>query len=1145
MALATKGRRSRRLRRAPTAQQIPTPRRPRRRRRWVLAALLLLAVVLWFAPAIVAHTPLLGWILARATSDINGTVAVESASLGWLSPVAARGVEIRDTDGNPVLQAPKLVGNKRLAALLLNRSRLGHFRLDEPTLSVVLRQDGSNVEDVLANYLAPSDEPSRLNVSLEVVDGRVSLTDAVRRQTWQIDQLELSLSRSADADETLKLTTSAKVADPQHPGRLAAELTVHRHDAADQAAAGDDLILESDSLPLAMFQPLIARFVPQTRLSGRLSAKIHARFNAETAAEADVEAELTGQDVVLSTPSLGEDQLRLSRLQLGCQIARQDDRLEVKQSSLDCDLGTASMRGTVELGDGPAESLLAMAARQTYQIEGRVELARLAQMLPSTLRIRRQAEITSGRVQLALSSSRSMQGAHPTMVWQGRLEASDLKAVHGGRELTWEKPVLLTLAAHDGPQGPVVESLKCESDFLKLHAAGTPQKLAASATFDLNRLAEQLGQFVDLSGISLGGDGWAQFNWIRSDDRKFETDLELQLRDLRLAADQRQPWKEESLALRLSAGGQTDLGTDTQLHAASLELNTTTDHVAAQLTQPVLDLRGGGSWPVKLQAEGQLQGLPARIARWLGVQRQMPSGAYALAAEATASTGSVTVSRSKLTVRQFRLLTPSLKIEEPLVELALAGNWDRQQRRLKTEPVSLTSNSLSVQASRAVLEIVEEERLRLAAALKYRGNLKRLRQWVADPKSRSKWQITGEISGTATLESPRLATRAGGQIDAQLSNLVVVLPSGKRLQEPTVHLAARGDYEHQAKLLRLERLDVSSGALAARTATTIARPDEQTDLRLSGEIQYDLEKLARYWQPYTGSDVKLTGRGTSPVSYRGPLELAKAQAEAGLRWQRANVHGFQVGPGELKATLAKGILQAAPMDLAASGGRLLLAPRVRLAPGPTELSLPPGPLAKQVQITPAMCASALQYIAPVLAEVTSAQGSFSIDLDGCRIPLDDPARGELAGRFTIHSVQVGPGPLVRELAVLLGRPAPAQLRRESVVAFRMVGGRVYHQGLELAFPELTIRTYGSVGLDKTLAVMAEMPVPPKWLGNNVLGAALQNQTVRLPIGGTLSKPQIDRREMERISRQFLRNATRNVIEDELNRQLDRLFAPPR
>jgi hypothetical protein len=459
------------------------------------------------------------------------------------------------------------------------------------------------------------------------------------------------------------------------------------------------------------------------------------------------------------------------------------------------------------------------------------------------------------------------------------------------------------------------------------------------------------------------------------------------------------------------------------------------------------------------------------------------------------------------------------------------------------ESVSLASQSLSIQASPVVLDLPEQSSPRITASLKYQGNLRQMQRWITDLNRPGTWQMAGELSGTAELSQS--AGRTNGQLDAKVGNLDLTSSSGKRFQESQVHLVARGGYEHQAKILRLEHADLTADSLGGQADGQIAQADGQTDLQLAGQIRYDLEKLTGLCQPYVGSGVRIVGRGASPASYRGPPELAKAHADASVRWERVEAYGFQVGPGELKAALAGGVLQAEPLDLAVNGGRLLLAPRWRLAPGPTELSLPPGPVVKQVQITPAMCASALKYIAPVLADVSTAQGNFSIDLDGCRVPLDDPAKGELAGRFTIHSVQVGPGPLVRELAILLGRAAPANLRRESVVPFRMVGGRVYHQGLELIFPDLTIGTYGSVGLDQTLAIMAEMPVPPKWLGNNVLGSALRNQTIRLPIGGTLSKPQLDRREMDRVSRQFLENAARNVLLDELQKQLERLPGPPR
>ncbi len=186
----------------------------------------------------------------------------------------------------------------------------------------------------------------------------------------------------------------------------------------------------------------------------------------------------------------------------------------------------------------------------------------------------------------------------------------------------------------------------------------------------------------------------------------------------------------------------------------------------------------------------------------------------------------------------------------------------------------------------------------------------------------------------------------------------------------------------------------------------------------------------------------------------------------------------------------------------------------------------------------------LKFVAPVLAGVTTASGSFSVDLDGCRIPLDNPSKADVAGRLTIHSIEIGPGPLVHELSVFLGRDAPARLRQESVVQFRMVDGRIYHQGLELIFPDVTIRTYGSVGLDETLKIMAEMPVPPKWLQSNpMLSQAMRNEIIRIPVAGTLSKPQLDQKVMADLTGRFLQKAAGNMIQGELNKQLDRLFGP--
>ncbi len=1150
MSTATRRPRRSGFRTTPTAESPPG----RRRRRWRLAVVALVPVaLLWLLPAIVAHSPLLDWVLDAATADLAGTVEIRSASLGWFSPVVIEGIEVRGADEETVLKAAGLRGDKWLAQILWDPAELGRLRIERPELTVVLRHHGSNVEDLLAAYLQPAEEPEPFAVELELVDGSVLLIDKDSRQSWQVDEIELTLSLSGDDAEALRVETSATIADPQHPGRFTLGLSMgpapDTSPAEDPSPGTGKLTLQSDAVPLGMFQSLAGRLLPKTQLAGRISCRMDAQWGDPAAlGQTVVRAEVTADDLVLAMPPLGTDRVQLEKLHASCQIAVREDRIEIEQSLLDCDLGSVSVTSTLDFGRSQEGSWLASVLSQTHEIEGRIDLARLAGMLPETLRIRKGTQITSGHLQLALRSIADSRG----MVWQGLIETGDLTAVDGQRRLAWRTPIRITLAAHDYHQGPVVDALQCESDFLQLHAAGTADELTASASFSLRQLAEQLGQFVDLGGIGLGGDGWAQFQWKRSEQRLFETSFELQLRGFQLAMPENESWTEENLQMSFSANGQTDFGADTQLQAASLDVRAGTDHFVARLSQPVLDFSGGGSWPVELNASGQLQHWPVRLQHWITPADCRVAGDYDLVVRGTGSKDGCSLRRARITVRQFQLQTSRLNVAEPAIELVTSGQWDQKQRRLNLNLATLGCNSLSVQANQLVLAVPEEGPIELSGTLKYQADLQRLSQWIADPAAAGAWQIQGQLAGTS-----QLAHTAGvvqGQVEADVDNLRIAFSSGEQFHEPAIHLSARGSYGHRPGMLQLEQFELSSPTLGVEAAGHVSSAegpsDVQLDVQLDGQVRYDLEKLVGLLGPSIGPGIRFVGSGVGPVSYHGPLTPAKARVQAVVGWESADVHGFSIGPGELKATLAGGIVRIDPLDVSlgsASGkeGRLRLAPQLRIAPGPVQLTLAPGPLASQVKITPPMCASALKYIAPVLAGVTTAQGAFSIELEGCRIPLADPGKGDVAGRLTIHSVQVGPGPLVRELAVLLGRESPARLRRESVIPFRMVDGRVHHAGLELEFPDLTIRTSGSVGLDQTLDLVAEMPVPPKWLGNNPLGAALRNQTIRLPIGGTLFRPAVDRRRIEQLSRQFLERGARNAIENEVGKQLERLFGPPR
>ncbi len=183
------------------------------------------------------------------------------------------------------------------------------------------------------------------------------------------------------------------------------------------------------------------------------------------------------------------------------------------------------------------------------------------------------------------------------------------------------------------------------------------------------------------------------------------------------------------------------------------------------------------------------------------------------------------------------------------------------------------------------------------------------------------------------------------------------------------------------------------------------------------------------------------------------------------------------------------------------------------------LTIAPGRPLQRVQLTPEMCDLGLKYVAPIFARVAWTSGDLSLELEHCLLPLHDPSKVEVTGRVTLHSVETGlKNPLAERLASLAATVTEKELPKSvrvadgSVIEFTVQDQRVSHTGLEFGLPtlspELVIRTHGSVGFDKTLDLLAEIPMPTDALGDNVLKKLFAEGPLSLPIGGTLDDPQV-------------------------------------
>jgi hypothetical protein len=139
------------------------------------------------------------------------------------------------------------------------------------------------------------------------------------------------------------------------------------------------------------------------------------------------------------------------------------------------------------------------------------------------------------------------------------------------------------------------------------------------------------------------------------------------------------------------------------------------------------------------------------------------------------------------------------------------------------------------------------------------------------------------------------------------------------------------------------------------------------------------------------------------------------------------------------------------------------------------------------------------------------QGEISLSLDTFRVPLDDPERErerlELAGEFQLHQLSVAvKTPLLKTLVKTLGdmygrKPSDVvRVARNTKVRFQVRSGRMYHEGLQIGFPDISpdliVRSRGSVGLDKSLDLVLD--VPPILVDRTA--------PVRFRITGTIGNP---------------------------------------
>lgn len=1121
------------------------PRQPKRR--WpklVIAMALLVIAAIMFAPSIIAKSGLRNTIVAKATSDLRGSVTVDSLTLGWFSPVEAVGITIRDDTGQTIASVESINTDKTLLSLVRDFKSLGTITIVKPVMMVIAGESETNLERLLETILKKKSNPDTAMQNLKIIwaDGKVTIRD----EKSAAEQVFHNVVGEATIGTASRIAMKASVMDPA--GSL---------DLEGEFGATKSLNIQWNSIPIATAGWLARRFEPGLATGGTATGTARITSNA---ANSHVTGTIRVANTDFSTARIAPDRVTSGIVNGLFDLSWVGSTLSINHADVSADFGRLSFVGTIN----PSESLNSLLSRPGLSGSADIDLAKLVTMLPTTVKLQTGTTIQSGRLTAQVSSKALSDGR---TVCEGSLKTTPLMGTRDGKSLNWESPIIADFVGRlDVNQRPTFDKLTMQSDFVALNAKGSMESFEAAANVDLSRLRERLGQFFDLGNIRLAGTGT-----FRGSNRKIPgamaIDLKGDFQNIHVSFDHRFDWRDPILAVAfrgiLSGSPDGVLGLESGIGS----INAGGDSLTVEFTESIPKLTSIDSASANVTLNGDLKQWKVRLGDFLGIPREwQTAGLVTAKASAQWRHKSLKLESVDAGGRNLVFRGAGMTVDEPAFRLkadraiysVATAKLDLQNLHMGTESIDADAIKLTI----APGENPPKADGQLTVNAARLNRIQRILGWSGEP-------IDGMAKGTVQLSTVGQRIR----IDADLvAEQVRYGPTTRPTwQESWVKLAALGILDFPSETMTIERIKVERDGLFADVKGSLSEFSKSQTIDLKGTLNYDLAKLEPQLKEYLGKGGKLAGKDSRPFSIRGPLAegVEKLNAAVGgnrllvpglvgqgaASWQSVRAYGFDVGPAELKVNLAHGMVSFDEIRVQFGGGQVNAKPALKLNPGRFDLSIAPGRIIKNAKLTPAVCADALGYALPAIANSTEAQGLISFELTESAIPLVDYQRMIAKGNLILHTVTVTPGPIIRELLAAANVTEPTfSLAKEQSVPVWVENGRVHHRNLALTGRNASFTTNGSVGFDGSLQLIVDMPVPIRLIeqafkNNPRIKEALQKKMISISFGGTVNRPTLDARAMQASLQKLVGDASRDALNDaaggllqkELDKSLEKLL----
>ena len=351
------------------------------------------------------------------------------------------------------------------------------------------------------------------------------------------------------------------------------------------------------------------------------------------------------------------------------------------------------------------------------------------------------------------------------------------------------------------------------------------------------------------------------------------------------------------------------------------------------------------------------------------------------------------------------------------------------------------------------------------------------------------------------------------------------------------------------KTFAINKIEIASAPVSLEANGTINPENKERVLVAQGAMKLDLEALSGYIKSLSEAKLEMTGISTIPFSIKATsldgkwIEIPKRSVVVTtFHADTIRSSGLLVESLDVPIKLADG---RAEIDISGTvnKGKMSLQPAIDFSADSPLISIPENNLVLAgVGLSEDMSRDLLAQVHPIFIGAAVTQGTLDLGLRYFNWPVrvDERRKATFSSMITFNEVKLRAGGLLTPLLEVMKVEEREITIGDQPMECIGENDRIRCSALEILVNEHALLFSGSIGFDKSLDYVAQIPVTQRMVGADTY-KYLEGTSISVPIGGSVSKPSIRKDVVQAALKDLVIQAGKKQITDQAGKLLQNLF----